>query len=583
MKPKIEQLLATLKHVPGVYIMYDIDDNIIYIGKAKDLYKRVSQYFLRPQVGKVMKMVLEAEYFKTIITNNEKEALVLEMNLIQTHYPKYNILLKDDRHYPYIALTKKKEPFLTIKRNKKDPNYTYYGPYPNATSAYDMISLLNNLFPIRKCKTLKKEVCLYYHMKTCLAPCVNEIDDKIHKQLRDDINHFLLGNNKNKYNEIKQNMIKASEEEKYELALEYKKLLTAIDHINEKQIVELKEKKSIDVFTFSIRDNFFSFSILLYREGRLLAKENHILELFNDEKEFFEFLISQYYIKHELPAYIIVSLEDVKDNLEKLFDTKILCPSKGDLFKLITTCKMNADNGLDEFFLLPKRRDDKVALLEKLGQILSIKTPLHIELFDNSHIQGYEAVGAMVCFINGEPVRGNYRKFNIRQDNKQSDYDNMKEVIYRHYSRCKNENKKLPDLLLVDGGISQINAASISLSEASVDIPLFGLYKDEKHTTKGIMDKEGKIYPLEDKNILFLLTTMQDEVHRYAIKFHKERRGKRATKSYLDGIKGVGQKRKEIIKKSFPTLSSLLNASEDELAQLIGPSLAKEVIKNLQK
>lgn len=582
MKPRIKSGLDTLKHLPGVYIMHNVDNEIIYIGKAKDLYKRVSQYFLHPQVGKVAKMAYEAEYFETIITNNEKEALVLEMNLIQTHYPKYNILLKDDRHYPYIALSKNNEPILTIKRNKKDKNYIYYGPYPSANSAYTMIDLLNQLFPIRKCKNKPKEVCLYYHLNQCLGNCVFEVDENINEQLRSEVIKFLNGNNLDKYNEIKSKMLKASDEENYELALSYKKILTAIDHINEKQLVELDDKHSIDVFAFSIRENFFSLSLLLYRDGRLLAKENHILELFLEADEFYENLISQYYMKHELPHSVVVSLNETKKNLEGVLDAKVICPTRGKIYELIQNAKINADNGLDEFFMSPKKNEDKIKLLEELGTILNIKTPLHIELFDNSHLQGSSPVGAMVCFINGDNIKGNYRKFNITQNEARSDVDSMKEVISRHYKRNKEDHKKMPDLILVDGGLTQVRAAKDTLVNIDENINVFGLFKDDKHTTKGVIDVNGKIYEIKNKNILFLLTRMQDEVHRFAITFHKEKRNKKMTLSYLDGIKGIGPKKKELIKKSYPTLEKLLAADKNELAQLIGEKLALMLLDNIK-
>lgn len=582
MKPRIKSGLDTLKHLPGVYIMHNVDNEIIYIGKAKDLYKRVSQYFLHPQVGKVAKMAYEAEYFETIITNNEKEALVLEMNLIQTHYPKYNILLKDDRHYPYIALSKNNEPILTIKRNKKDKNYIYYGPYPSANSAYTMIDLLNQLFPIRKCKNKPKEVCLYYHLNQCLGNCVFEVDENINEQLRSEVTKFLNGNNLDKYNEIKSKMLKASDEENYELALSYKKILTAIDHINEKQLVELDDKHSIDVFAFSIRENFLSLSLLLYRDGRLLAKENHILELFLEADEFYENLISQYYMKHELPHSVVVSLNETKKNLEGVLDAKVICPTRGKIYELIQNAKINADNGLDEFFMSPKKNEDKIKLLEELGTILNIKTPLHIELFDNSHLQGSSPVGAMVCFINGDNIKGNYRKFNITQNEARSDVDSMKEVISRHYKRNKEDHKKMPDLILVDGGLTQVRAAKDTLKNIDDNINVFGLFKDDKHTTRGVIDMNGKIYEIKNKNILFLLTRMQDEVHRFAITFHKEKRNKKMTLSYLDGIKGIGPKKKELIKKSYPTLEKLLAADKNELAQLIGEKLALMLLDNIK-
>ena len=296
MTDKLRQLINNLKHLPGVYLMHDKDGKIIYVGKAKDLQKRVSQYFLRPQSGKTFKMVMNVDYFETIICANEKEAFVLEMNLIQTHYPKYNILLKDDSHYPYIALKKKGDPFLCIKRNNKDKAYDYFGPFPNSSAAYNMIDLLNKIFPIRKCRNLASSTCLYYHMNQCLAPCVNKIDESVFEELREEIKSFMRGNNSSKKNEIKEKMLEASKKQEYEIAGEYKKIYDAIEHINAQQNVELKDNKDRDIFAFSLREGYLSLAVLLIRKGMVLGKDVFTVEEFGDNEEQVADLILQYYI-----------------------------------------------------------------------------------------------------------------------------------------------------------------------------------------------------------------------------------------------------------------------------------------------
>ena len=574
MKERIKQCIDNLKHLPGVYLMHNADDTIIYIGKAKDLYKRVSQYFLRPQAGKVMKMALEAEYFETIITQNEKEALVLEMNLIQTHYPKYNILLKDDSHYPYIALKKKGDPYLVIKRNNKDNSYLYFGPYPHSSAAYQMIDLLNKIFPIRKCQHLQPSTCLYYHLGQCLAPCINKIDEETYTSLREEISSFLRGNNQKQYQEIKQKMIACSEKQEYESALEYKKILDAIDHINQAQNVETIDKKDRDIFAYSSREGYLSLAMFLYRKGLLLGKEVFTVEKFDEEEEQVADLIFQYYQHHPLPSEIVINNENIAKIVEEYLDVHSYSVTKGRIYELLTSLKENANNALDEYFLSAKLDGDKLALLEELGDVLHIPTPLHIELFDNSHIQGSYPVGAMVAFINGEPAKKLYRKFKIEHEEARDDLKSMQEVIYRHYSRLKNEDKKLPDLILVDGGLNQIKAAISSLEELGVKINCFGLYKNDKHQTEGLMDQEGNIYPLENKNLFFLLTRMQDEVHRFAISYHQQKRAKAMTTSILDGIKGLGDKRKEILFRAYPDISLLRQASIEDLRQLLPTEIA---------
>ena len=574
MKERIKTCIANLKHLPGVYLMHDINDKIIYIGKAKDLYKRVSQYFLRPQVGKVAKMAFEAEYFETIITNNEKEALILEMNLIQTHYPKFNILLKDGSHYPYIGLKKEGYPYLQIKRNTKDKGYDYFGPFPRSSSAYETIDLLNKIFPLRKCKNIPGTACLYYHLGQCLAPCINEISKEKEDMMREEIKSFMHGNNQKVASEIKQKMLKASKELDFENAQEYKKVLDAIEHINTKQLMESNDKKDRDIFAFSSREGYLSLAAILFRRGLLLDKKVYIVEQFGDNEEQVADLILQFYQNVPLPQEMIINNEVVVDLLTDLIDSNIYAVSKGKLHDLVLTAKENANNALDEYFLSARLDTDKLALLEELGQIINIETPLRIELFDNSHLQGSSPVGAVVVFINGEPAKKLYRKYKIEHEEARDDLKSMEEIVYRRYSRLKEENIEMPNLILVDGGLNQIHAAKRALEKAEVHINLFGLVKNDKHQTAGLMDQEGRVYEIENKNIFFLLTRMQDEVHRFAISFHQSLRNKSMKTSILDGIKGLGAKRRELINRAYPDINLLKEATVEELSQLLPKEVA---------
>ena len=581
MKERIKTCINNLKHLPGVYLMHDKDDKIIYIGKAKDLFKRVSQYFLRPQVGKVAKMAFEAEYFETIITNNEKEALILEMNLIQTHYPKFNILLKDGSHYPYIGLNKTGYPYLQIKRNTKDKKFDYFGPYPRSTSAYETIDLLNKIFPIRKCQNIPNTACLYYRLGQCLAPCINDISKEKEEELRENIKSFMRGNNADIRNQMEKKMLEASDNLDYESAKQYKSIIDSIDHINTPQLMESNDKKDRDIFAFSKREGYLSLAVLLFRKGTLLDKKTYIVEEFGNNEEQVADLILQFYQNVPLPSEVVINNETVVDLLCDLIEPNIYSVSKGKLHDLVSTAKQNADNALDEYFLSARLDTDKLLLLEELGRIINIKTPLRIELFDNSHLQGSSPVGALVVFINGEPAKKLYRKYHIEHEEARDDLKSMEEITYRRYSRLKEENKEMPDLILVDGGLNQIKAASRALEKAEVSINLFGLVKNNKHQTAGLMDINGNIYDIENKNIFFLLTRMQDEVHRFAITFHQSLRSKNMKSSLLDDIKGLGVKRRELLNKAYPDINLLKEATVEELSQLLPKEVAEELYNKL--
>lgn len=578
----IKNSIPLLPHRSGVYLMYDDKQTIIYIGKAKDLYKRVSQYFLRPQSGKVFAMVNKVHHFDYVITKNEKEAFILEMNLIQTHYPRYNILLKDDKHYPYIALKKKNDPYLKIARHSSDPNYYYFGPYPSSRYAYEIINLLNFIFPLRKCRNIPATPCLYYHLNQCLAPCINKIKEADFAHISLQIRDFLSGNNADVVKDIKEKMLWASEEMQYEKAKEYKDILDAIKHINDSQNVESKNRISRDVFAYSSRDGYLALSLLTYRNGLLLGKDSFVLEEFGQIDEQISELIMQYYQRHELPKEIVVRSNEVKDNLEQFYDSKIISPVQGQLFEICEIARLNAVQTLDNYFSNSSLNSTNDALLEELAKILSIPTPYRIELFDNSHLMGDAEVGAMVVFINGEPAKKMYRRFHINGNEKGDDYASMKEIVYRRYHRLKENNESMPNLILVDGGDKQVRAAKAALEIIKIDLPIFGLFKNDKHQTSGLIDASGKIFPIENQQLFFMLVRMQDEVHRYAIAFHHELRNKNYKLSIYDGIKGLGKKRIQLLENTYQTLDKMKNASIEELKQILPNDVALELYNRLK-
>ena len=582
MNEKVKAKIDLLTSKPGVYLMKDSEGKIIYVGKAKSLIKRVKQYFLRPQEGKVLRMVREVDDFDTIETLNEKEALLLEINLIRKYYPKYNILLKDGKSYPYIALNKLGDPYLKIAYSDKEKGFKYFGPYPNSQACYKTIDLLNKLFPLRKCKNLRSEPCLYYHLGQCLGPCIKKIDDKEYEPLINEINHFLNGDTSKIKEQIKNEMITASERLEFEKARECNVLLDSIDQIVVKQNIQLQDHIDRDVISLSFRDGYYSLCIMTYRKGNLLGKNVFILEEFEDYEEEFIENVFTYYLKHNLPKEIIVSNNEIGEKLQYLLDTKVICPTRGTKKDLLLIAYENAKNGLDEHFLTARLEDDTLSLLEELGNLIGIKTPLHIELFDNSHLQGSFPIGAMVVFINGVKVPSEYRKFNIQESAGNDDLKSMEEVIKRRYTRLLIEDKKMPDLIIVDGGENQINVAREVLDNLMLDIPVCGLAKNNKHHTNGLI-YNSSMYEIDKKSRLFLmLVRMQDEVHRYAITFHKDKRGKGLTSSIFDDIKGIGKKRKEMLEKAFPSLDSLKKASLEELTQIVPLDIANVIKERLK-
>ncbi len=583
LREKLKRLIALLPDKPGVYLMKDKDDKIIYIGKAKNLKNRVSQYFLRPQTGKVFAMVSHVDHFDFIIVHSDKEAFILEMNLIQTHYPRYNIMLVDDSHYPYIAL-RRKDAYLTIARRASDKRYFYFGPFPNASDAYKTIRLLNAIYPTRKCKNLGKKACLYFHMGQCLAPCINPIKEEDYEALYASIKSFLDGNTEEVARILKEKMAKASMELRFEDAKYYKETLDSVLRVVSKQSVELSsDLTDRDVFAYASRDGYLALAILTYRRGRLLGKDVKVVPLFEGERIDATNLIEQYYQNNDLPSEILCNIPSFDENFLPIYPkAKVLHPKEGRLLEQIDIASLNAKQGLDAHFMSARLEDDNLSLLESLGKLLDIPTPYRIELFDNSHLQGSSPVGAMVCYINGEPAKGMYRKFHLKEENAGDDFHSMVEVVSRRYKRLKEENLSFPDLILTDGGLSQVEATLLGLKEADVSLPVYGLYKNDKHQTEGIIDKDGKTYPLDPKSpLFFLLMRMQDEVHRFAISFHKSERLKAMHGSILDQVKGLGEKRKELLRKNYPTIDSLKRASIEELSQILPKEIAEELYQKV--
>ena len=579
----LKKEIELLKDLPGCYLMYDKNNTIIYVGKAKNLKKRVSQYFLRVHNGKTAAMVSHVDHFETIITSSEKEALILEMNLIQKNHPRYNILLMDDKHYPYIELHKGiKDPYISIARNLKNKKSSYYGPYPSSSSAFEVISIINSIFPLRKCSSVPKSPCLYYHMHQCLGPCINKIDATKYDEIIDEIESFLRGNNDNVIKKLKEKINFYSENMEYENALEYKKRLDSLLYINEKQNVEFLDKLDRDFIGFYTNENYVSIIILIYRQGLLIGKKKFFYELLGELNDFISDILLQYYQHNTLPKELIISSKEICDILTNYLNTTIIQPKIGKNIDIINIATQNAQDYFSSYLQTNQNKETNEKLLDELGNLLNIPTPYHIELFDNSHLQGTNAIGAMVAYINGEEYKKMNRKFNIESYNKKDDISSMKEVIYRRYSRLKEENQQMPDLIIVDGGENQIQAAKEVLSKIDVKINLAGLVKDDKHRTRALMNESLKEIPIENKNLFIFLTKMQDSVHRYAISTHIKKRNKSMFNSIFDDVKGIGEKRKELLIKQFPTLIDLKKASIEELSQFIPKESAIELAKKLE-
>ena len=580
--PILKQKISLLPDVPGSYQMKDENGTIIYVGKAKSLVKRVKQYFTRPQVGKVARMVAEIRDFDIIETNSEKEALLLEISLIHKYYPKYNIMLMDDRMYPYIALKKKEDPYLKIARSDKEKGYYYFGPFPNSSDAFKMIDLLNRIYPLRKCRNIPTKPCLYYHLGQCLAPCIRKVEPKEYQKMVDDINRFLNGDATSVTTELKAKMKECAEKLEFERAQDYKNLLDSINKTVSSQKIIFADHVDRDIIGYSLREGYICIVFLLYRKGVLLGKNYYVEELDGEIDDFLEDIIVQFYEKHtDHPKELIVPLASVTGVLSESLDMKVVSPSRGKKRDLMAMALENAKQMLDEHFQTARLEDDVLKLLEELKDKLGLsKTPLDIELYDNSHTQGYDPVGAMVKYINGEKAPQLYRKYKITQPNPQDDLASMYEVLTRRFNRLKEGNEKMPDLIILDGGTTQCQIGLQVKEETGLDIPLAGLQKNDRHETDTLINADtGEEIPLKRNSpLFFLLMRMQDEIHRFAITYHRGKRGKSLFKTIYDDVPSIGEKRKSKLLELYPTMESLENVKVEELTQLVPEKAATEIL-----
>jgi len=585
----IDKLLKTTPHKPGCYLMKDKFGCVIYVGKSKNLKNRLSSYFKQKHSGKTMMLVRDIVTFEYILTNSEVESLLLELNLIKKYNPKYNILYKDDKTYPYIELTNDKIPRLLIKRNpnmKKGSNRNLFGPYPNVSAAKRVVEIINRVYPFRKCNNMGKKECLYYHIGECLGYCVNKINDNEIKKMKDEIIAFFNGNSEILVSKLEKKMYECSKKLQFERAMEYRELLNYINITLEKQKVELSDNYDRDVVGYYTKDNYLAINILFIRGGKLLDKKSNIFPMIDDVSEEVNKYISSFYDRHNISVKEILVPSLVDATLYKeTFNLNFFNPVKGTKKKILDLAMENAKNYYDEQISLLKDNDDKInnALIE-LSNLLGIEKCDHIEIFDNSNIFGSFNVSGMVVFINGKKNTNLYRKFKITND-KNDDYGTMKEVIYRRYFRVLSEGLERPDLIIVDGGLGQVNSAREVLNELCMDIPVAGLKKDDKHSTSVLVGG----YPVreieikKDSYLFLLLTRMQDEVHRYTISYHKDIRSKGALSSILDNIDGIGEVRKNKILKRYKTITKMKEASIEDLSLLMPISIAKDFYEYLQK
>lgn len=578
----IKEKLSLVPQKPGCYLMKNKDGNIIYVGKAKKLKNRLSSYFRGTHFGKTAKLVSEIVDFDYMVVNTEMEALILENNLIKQYDPKYNILLRDDKSYPYIELTNDNVPRLTIVRSinrKKNLNHLY-GPYPNVTAARNTVNLLNRMYPLRKCTTYNKKPCLYYHINQCLGYCTNEVPQEKIEAMRHDIIKFLKGDHSLITDKIRKEMLEESELMHYEKAQELKELLDYIEIVLTKQQVEMGDMVDRDVFGFYSDKGYLSIQVFFIRGSKLIGKHSKIFPLIDDLYDSITSYITKFYDKDIIkPKEILVPNGLDIDLISQYLNVKVLSPIKGNKKKITDMAVNNAKILLNEKFELIKKDEEKTTLAnEELRTILKLPKLDRIEIFDNSNLFGNFNVSGMVVYIDGKEAKNEYRKYKITVD-KNDDYGTMREVIYRRYFRVLKDNLQRPDLIIVDGGVGQIHIAREILETLNLDIMVVGLKKDDKHTTSKLLafDPIVEIDIDKNSNLFHYLERMQDEVHNYTINYHKQLRSKGSLESVLSNISGIGEKRRIMLLKKYKSINKLKELSLEELENI----LPKEVAINL--
>lgn len=590
MNSSLKDKLAVLPDKPGCYLMKNASGEIIYVGKAKVLKNRVRSYFTGSHNGKTQLLVSEIVDFEYIVVSSAIEALILECNLIKEHDPRYNVMLRDDKTYPYIKITNEAQPRLEITRKVLKDKAKYFGPYPNAGDASEVKKLLDRLYPLRKCRNMPKQVCLYYHLGQCLAPCVYEISAEENQHLVDEISRFLDGGHEEMKQTLTEKMLQAAENMEFERAKEYRDQIKSIEAVMEKQKITFTDTIDRDIIGFAVEKGWMCIQVFYMRKGKMIERQTTSFPYYGSETEDFMSYVSQFYYdkQNALPKEILLPQESEPELLSEWLGIKVHAPKRGKKHELVKMATENARIALQEKFALMSKDDARtVQAVHNLGHILGIPVPHRIEAFDNSNIQGTEPVSAMIVFTDGRPDKKEYRKFKIKTVEGPDDYGSMREVVRRRYSRLLKENQPMPDLIVIDGGKGQISAAMDVLeNELGLYIPVCGLAKDEKHRTAQLMygDPPEPVNLRRDSYEFYLLQRIQDEVHRFVITFHRQSRTKTMLSSQLDEIPGIGEKRRKLLFSHFGSLKKMREATVEDFRQLgIGDKLAKEIIGHLRK
>ena len=585
MNKLIQSKLELLPTSPGCYIHKDKNGSIIYVGKAKNLRNRVRSYFRGSHDTKTEALVSEIEDFEFIVTESNIEALLLEINLIKENKPKYNIMLKDDKSYPFIKITNETYPRLIITRQVKKDGGLYFGPYPDVGAANEIKRLLDRLFPFRKCTNPPEKVCFYYHLGQCKAHTICQVDSQYFKELAQEVAAFLKGQDDQIIEDLRGKMAGAAQAMEFEKAAEYRDLIQSIGTLRTKQRVMAKDLQNRDVFGYYVDKGWMCVQVFFVRQGKLIERDVNLFPYYNDPDEDFLTYIGQFYQEksHLKPNEILIPADIDEEAVRAMVDTKVLKPQRGEKKQLVNLAIKNARVSLQQKFdLLEKSIEKTQGAIENLGQLLNIPTPVRIESFDNSNIMGTSPVSAMVVFVNGKPSKKDYRKYKIKTVVGPDDYASMREVIKRRYSRVIRDGLTPPDLIVIDGGQGQVNVAKEVIQEQlGLDIPIAGLQKNDKHQTHELLfgDPLQVVELSRNSQEFFLLQRIQDEVHRFAITFHRQLRSKNSFSSQLDGIEGLGPKRKQNLMKHFKSLTKIKEASVDQIVEVGVPRAVAEAVR----
>jgi excinuclease ABC subunit C len=574
----LKDKLATLPSDPGCYLMKNKAGTIIYVGKAKKLKNRVNSYFVGAHDHKTTKLVSQIDDFDYFVTQTEKESLLLEINLIKKHRPRFNIMFMDDSSYPYIKITDEPFPIVKVVRETaKDKHAKYFGPYPDATAAYRIMELINGMYPIRKCHILPKKVCLYYHLHQCLGPCEFDVSPQVYVKMKEEITRLLKGDTKALRDKMTVLMNEATALQNYEKSADYRDYLRSLDYISDPQMVMSEEIKDRDVFNYFEDSGYLAIQGLFIRGGKLLDRSLTVQALYSDPIEEFVAFVLQYYQSNPLPQEILLPKGDEIAALADVLDTKVLQPQRGMKKNQVELARKNAENNLKQKFQVLSRQSAHQEEANRLLAIALHEKEIHrVELFDNSHISGTNAVAGMVVFDDGIPNKKEYRLFKVHSKN--DDLANMKEVLYRRYLRLMKENGVMPDLILVDGGDTQVKAAIEIRDMLDLNIRIAGLVKDDSHRTADLVSETLENLPVpKESPLFFMLTRMQDEVHRFALSYHQKLRSKAQTKSILDEVEGIGPTRKKELMKHFKTFKGIKEAEIPQLEEVLPKEVASRV------